>query len=448
MDNKTVKLQFSGSYLWHLIFPLLISTMLASAVGIVDTLMISSLSESCISGVSLVDQINVLLINVFAALATGGAVVTSQLLGAGKDETAHQSAKQLIVSGFVISLFLTVLLIALNHAVISVCFPKVDAETREAATIYFYITALSYPFIAVENCCGALFRSFGKSNYCMYSAIIGNLFNIVGNAIMIYLFKTGVAGAAISTTVSRGISMVMMLIWISGKKSPLRLKLFERFRPDFKLIARILHIGIPNGLENGVFQLGRLLVVRIIAEYDLTQTTANAVANNLDSFGCIFGSAMNLAVITIIGQCVGAQDFAGVKYYAKKLLMIEYAVGALFYASTILFIHPILGWYHLSPETAALTRTLVLMHNGIGAFLWPLAFTLPNFLRAANDVRYTMVVSIASMVIFRIGLSYFFHYTFALGAIGVWIGMIVDWIVRLSFFLVRFLRGSWRKYCT
>ena len=281
----------------------------------------------------------------------------------------------------------------------------------------------------------------------MYSSLFCNIVNIIGNAYLIYILNIGVAGAAIATVAGRLFGMVLMLIWISGKKSPIRLNFFERFRPDVGLIRRILTIGIPSGIENGIFQLGRLLVMSIISQYSLVHTTANAVANDLDTFGCVFGASMNLAAITIIGQCVGAHDFDGVKYYAKKLLAIEYFVGFFFYASTIVFITPILSWYHLDGDTAALTRTLVTMHNGIGMLIWPLAFTVPNFLRAANDVKFTMIVSVTSMLVCRVGISYFLHTQYHLGALGVWYGMIIDWICRLSFFVVRFLHGSWKKFC-
>ena len=444
----TVQTKFSNAYLARLIGPLVVSTLLASAVGIIDTLMISGLGEASVSGVSMVNQINLLLINIFAALATGGAVVTSQLLGAKRVETAEKSAKQLIFSGLVISLLIAVVFILLSDEILRLCYPKLETETEKAARIYLFVTAFSYPFLAVENCCGALFRSFGKSGYCMYSSLFCNIVNIIGNAVLIYVFDIGVAGAAIATVAGRMFGMILMLIWISGKQSPIRLNFFERFRPDAALIRRILSIGIPSGIENGIFQLGRLLVMSIISQYTLVDTTANAVANDLDTFGCVFGASMNLAVITIIGQCVGAHDFDGVKYYAKKLLLIEYGIGFFFYASTIVFIQPIMSWYHLDPATAALTRTLVILHNGIGMLIWPLAFTVPNFLRAANDVKFTMIVSITSMLICRVGISYFLHTSYHLGALGVWYGMIIDWICRLSFFCIRFLRGSWKKFCT
>ena len=443
----TVQTKFSNSYLAKLIAPLVVSTLLASAVGIIDTLMISGLGEASVSGVSMVNQINLLLINIFAALATGGAVVTSQLLGAKREETAHKSAKQLIFAGLVISLVIAAVFIVFSDEILCLCYPKLETETEKAAQTYLFITAFSYPFLAVENCCGALFRSFGKSGYCMYSSLFCNIVNIIGTAYLIYVLNIGVAGAAIATVAGRRFGMVLMLIWISGKKSPIRLKFFERFRPDAGLIRRILTIGIPSGIENGIFQLGRLLVMSIISQYSLVHTTANDVANDLDTFGCVFGASMNLAAITIIGQCVGAHDFDGVKYYAKKLLAIEYFVGFFFYASTIVFITPILSWYHLDGDTAALTRTLVTMHNGIGMLIWPLAFTVPNILRAANEVKFTMIVSVTSMLVCRVGISYFLHTQYHLGALGVWYGMIIDWICRLSFFVVRFLRGSWKKFC-
>ena len=445
MNN--IKTDFSNKYLAKLIFPLVISTILATAVGIIDTLMISSLSQACVSGVSLVDQLNLLIINVFSALSTGGAVVTSQLIGAKNTKDAQKSAKLLIVSAFAISLVITAFCTIFSSFLIDVCYPKLDSETRSAATTYLLVTAFSYPFMAVDFCCGALFRSFGKSSYCMFTALICNIVNVIGNAYTIYVLDWEVFGAALSTLFARMVSMIIMLIWITSKKSPVRIKLFEKFVPDFKMIRRILGIGVPAGLENSFFQLGRLLVVTIISGYGLVHTTANAVANHLDTFGCIFGSSMNLAVITIIGQCVGARDFDGVRYYAKKLLLIQYAIGSLFYLSTIVFIDPILGWFHLDEATHELTKILVLIHNGTGMFLWPPAFTLPNYLRAANDVRFTMIVAISSMIVCRLGLSYFFHFTFSLGALGVWIAMVADWICRLAFFVTRFYSGRWKEHC-
>ncbi|MBE6571784.1 MAG: MATE family efflux transporter [Ruminococcaceae bacterium] len=445
MDS--LKNRFSNKYLTKLIAPLVVSMLLSSSVGIIDTLMISSLSESCISGVSLVDQINVLILNVFAALATGGAVVTSQLIGAKDEKNASKSAQMLIFSALAISLFIAAIGIVFCKGIINLCFSKLDKATHDAAVTYFLVTAFSYPIIAVDSCCGALFRSFGKSNYCMYSALLCNLVNIAGNALTIYVLEWGVFGAALSTLIGRFVGMLLTIFWISGKNSPIRINLFSRFTPDFKMIGRILRIGIPSGLENSFFQLGRLLVVSLIAEYGLVHTTANAMANHLDTFGCIFGSAMNLAVITVIGQCVGARDFDGVKYYAKKLLLIQYAIGSLFYLSTIVFITPILSWFNLDSATTELTRTLVLIHNGVGMFLWPLAFTLPDCLRAANDVRFTMIVAICSMVICRLGLSYFLHFTYHMGALGVWIAMVADWICRLTFFVIRFASAGWKKHC-
>ena len=441
------KNRFSNRYLVALLVPLVISTLLNTAVGIIDTMMVSSLSSACVSGVSLVDQINHLILNIFLALSTGGAVVTSQLIGAKKDADAQKSAKMLIFSALAFSLVITAVCAIFGSVILDLCYPKLDLETRNASSVYFLVTAFTYPFMAVDYCCGALFRSFGKSSYCMITAFVCNIVNILGNALTIYVFEWGVFGAAISTLVSRIVSMAIMIVLISSSKSPVRVKFIEKFIPDFKMIGRILGIGIPAGLENSFFQLGRLLVVTIISNYGLVQTTANAVANHLDTFGCIFGMSLNLGVITIIGQCVGARDFEGVKYYAKKLLLISYTIGTLFYLSTLVFINPVLSWFSLDEPTVELTRTLVFIHNGIGLFLWPLAFTVPNFLRAANDVRFTMIVAIVSMVVCRLGLSYFFHYTFSMGALGVWIGMVVDWICRLSFFTTRFYSGAWKKHC-
>ncbi len=446
MEN--IRTQFSNKYLSKLIIPLVISTILSTSVGIIDTLMISSLSQAHVSGVSLVDQLALLINNLFAALSTGGAVVTAQLIGARKMQDAQKSAKMLIISAFAVSLLITAILAVFSSFLIDLCYPKLDIETRTAAVTYLFVTAFSFPFVAVDFCCGALFRSFGKSSYCMFTALICNIVNVLGNAYTIYVLGWAVFGAALSTLIARFTAMAVMLVFLHSKNSPVKVRFFEKFVPDFKMIGRILRIGIPSGLENSFFQLGRLLVVTIISYYGLVQTTANAVANHLDTFGCIFGASMNLAVITVIGQCVGAHDFEAVKYYAKKLFGIQYLIGSLFYLSTIIFIDTILGWFNLDAQTAELTKMLVFIHNGVGMLIWPISFTLPNFLRAANDVKFTMYVAIISMLVCRLGLSYILHLAFGMGALGVWIAMVVDWICRAVFFSFRFFGGKWKKHCT
>ncbi len=442
---ETAKL-FDNHALKKLIWPLIVEQTLALSVGVVDTLMISSLGEACVSGVSLVDMINALIINLFAALGTGGAVVASQFLGAKKENRACASAAQLLAVTLVISVGLAGFCLALHQSIIRLFFGKIEADVMEACVIYFNITAISYPFIAIYNCCAALFRAMGNSKVAMYSSLFSNLLNVAGNALLIYGLKMGVAGAAWSTTVSRCAAMIFLLCLLTRQRYVIHL-LPGRFKPNFRLMKRILYIGIPSGIENSLFSLGRIVVVSMISRFGTTQIAANSVANTLQGIGCIAGNAMGLAMITVIGQCVGAGDEAQLRYYVKKLMKITYFIHAAINGLLILSLPIVIPCFHLSSETASLTTLLVVIHSGVGIFIWPLSFTFPNALRAANDVRFTMTASVASMFLFRITLSFLLCVNLKWGAVGVWIAMIVDWCVRLICFGTRYRSGAWKRQC-
>jgi len=439
MDTKY---EFSNQDLKKLIVPLMIEQALAITVGMMDTVMVSFLGDAAVSGVSLVDMINVLIINIFAALATGGAVVASQFIGARQREKACKSANQLLIVTFVISAVIMAFALVFRSQLLLLLFGSIEADVMENAKRYFLITGLSYPFIAMYNSCAALFRAMGNSRISMFASTVVNLINIAGNAICIYLLRMGVEGVAIPTLVSRMVGAIMLLVPLS---SPYREIYIRRkgFLPDLGIIRKILFIGVPSGLENSLFQLGRVLVVSIIAAFGTVQIAANAVANNLDSLGCIPGQAMSLAMITVIGRCVGAYDYEQAKFYIKKLMKITYAVTIAMNSLILISMPLLLRAYNLSDETLRLASILVLIHNGCAMLLWPASFTLPNALRAANDVKFTMTVSIASMFVFRVLFSFILGKGMGWGAIGVWIAMIMDWICRVGFFIARLRSGRW-----
>ena len=431
---KTVGTLFSGNDLKKLIFPLIIEQILAVSVGMVDTMMVSSAGEAATSGVSLVDIINVLIINIFAAVATGGAVVASQYLGQKRKDRACQSADQLILVTGVVALVIMTLSILFRWQILNLIYKGVTEEVMKNAVIYLTISAISYPFLAVYNSCAALFRSMGNSKISMQASIIMNVINVIGDALFIFGFHWSVAGAAGA-----------FLMWrLRDPKLDIRIGTTKGV--NMRMVKQILHIGIPNGIENSIFQLGRVLTVSIIAMFGTTQIAANAIANNLDSMGVLPGTAMSLAIITVIGRCVGAGDFEQAEYYAKKMMKLTYVINGICCLVVILTMPVTLRLYGVSGETRHLGAVLALIHNGCAIFLWPAGFCLPNVMRAANDVKFPMCVSIASMFIFRIGLSYVTGVAMGLGAIGVWIAMIIDWIVRISFFVTRFFSGKWKTF--
>lgn len=437
---------FSKKDLRKLIIPLILEQTLAITVGMADTMMISSAGEAAVSGVSLVDMFNNLIISVLAALATGGAVVTSQCIGAGRREEACRSARQLVFTEAAITIGISVLVLLFHRQILGLFFGQIEADVMQNAIIYLIISVFSFPLLAVYDSCAALYRSMGNAQITLKISLLMNVINVVGNAIGVYVLKLGVAGVAIPSLVSRGVAGVVLFTLLHNPDNLVFLTR-EKFKVDATIVKRILFIGIPSGIENGIFQLGRVLVVSIIAAFGTSQIAANGVANSLDSMGCIVGQAMSLARITVIGRCVGAGEEGQVRYYTKKLLGETYFYTAVINSIILLLLPWILQIYGLGEETTRLSYILVMIHDGMAIFLWPASFVLPNMLRACNDVKYTMVVSIFSMITFRIGFSYVFGVHMGWMAVGVWAAMVIDWVFRVLCFVGRYLAGTWRKKC-
>ena len=437
---------FSKKDLRKLIIPLILEQTLAITVGMADTMMISSAGEAAVSGVSLVDMFNNLIISVLAALATGGAVVTSQCIGAGRREEACRSARQLVFTEVAITIGISVLVLLFHRQILGLFFGQIEADVMQNAIIYLIISVFSFPLLAVYDSCAALDRSMGNAQITLKISLLMNVINVVGNAIGVYVLKLGVAGVAIPSLVSRGVAGVVLFTLLHNPDNLVFLTR-GKFKVDATIVKRILFIGIPSGIENGIFQLGRVLVVSIIAAFGTSQIAANGVANSLDSMGCIVGQAMSLAMITVIGRCVGAGEEGQVRYYTKKLLGETYFYTAVINSIILLLLPWILQIYGLGEETTRLSYILVMIHDGMAIFLWPASFVLPNMLRACNDVKYTMVVSIFSMITFRIGFSYVFGVHMGWMAVGVWAAMVIDWVFRVLCFVGRYLAGTWRKKC-
>ncbi len=437
---------FSKKDLRKLIIPLILEQTLAITVGMADTMMISSAGEAAVSGVSLVDMFNNLIISVLAALATGGAVVTSQCIGAGRREEACRSARQLVFTEAAITIGISVLVLLFHRQILGLFFGQIEADVMQNAIIYLIISVFSFPLLAVYDSCAALYRSMGNAQITLKISLLMNVINVVGNAIGVYVLKLGVAGVAIPSLVSHGVAGVVLFTFLHNPDNLVFLTR-GKFKVDATIVKRILFIGIPSGIENGIFQLGRVLVVSIIAAFGTSQIAANGVANSLDSMGCIVGQAMSLAMITVIGRCVGAGEEGQVRYYTKKLLGETYFYTAVINSIILLLLPWILQIYGLGEETTRLSYILVMIHDGMAIFLWPASFVLPNMLRACNDVKYTMVVSIFSMITFRIGFSYLFGVHMGWMAVGVWAAMVIDWVFRVLCFVGRYLAGTWRKKC-
>ena len=429
---------FSSRSLTKLIVPLFIEQLLAITIGAADTIMVSSLGEAAVSSVSLVDGINILLINIISALATGGAVVASQYLGHGEPDQARDSARQLYQLAFFGAVVIGAACLILNRDMLSMVFGQVEADVMDGAVIYMALSALSYPFLALYNSGAALFRSMGNSKVSMYTSILMNLVNIAGNALTIYVLKWGVAGAGAASLLSRALGAVILTVLIADKRHPIHVRSLHRisFRRD--MVKRILGIAVPNGLENGMFQVGKLLVLNLISTFGTAAIAANAVCNNMASFAIIPG------MVTVVGQCMGAGDSDQASKNVGKLMFLTHAAMLITGVSLTLLAREVVGLFNLSDEAARMATDVLRMYGICSFLLWPTSFTLPCALRGAGDAKFTMIVSVVSMWTCRIGLSYLFGRAFGWGLMGVWIAMVSDWVFRDAAFLVRWFRGAWK----
>lgn len=434
---------FTNKDLRKLIIPLIIEQFLSVFVGMADTVMVSQTGEAAISAVSLVDTINVLLINIFAALANGGAVVAGQFLGHKNRKESCNVANQLLIFVSIVSVIVMVLTIGFHNILLHGVFGEVSDEVMSAAKIYLLITALSIPFIAVYNAGAALFRAMGNSKITMIVTFIMNAINIAGNAVLIFGFHMGVAGVAIPTTVSRIVAAVIIVALLFNEKRDITLKGFFKLKLEGSVVKKILYIGVPNGLENSMFQLGKIVVLSLVATFGTSAIAANAVGNTIAMFQVIPGMAIGMAMVSVTAQCVGAQDYEQVRYYNKKLIKIAYGAMFLINVIVVAILPFLIKLYNLGTEAAEITWWIIVFHAICACLIWPVSFCLPNTLRAANDVKFCLVVSVISMWAVRIAPSYILADNLGLGVKGVWIAMVLDWCVRSVFFVVHYKREKW-----
>lgn len=330
--------------------------------------------------------------------------------------------------------------------ILRLLFGAVEPEVMDAALTYFLVTACSFPFLGIYNAAAAQFRSMGRTNMTMRVSLIMNAVNIAGDLIGVSLLHGGVLGVAVPTLVSRALAALMMSALAFRPGNPVRLSWRNILTTERETVVRILRIAVPGGVENGLFALGKVLVTSLVSQFGTVQIAANGVSNSINQIAIIVVSAVNLAVITVVGQCVGAGEYEQAEYYTKKLMKVSYISTAILGGIVCLSLPLILRFYRLEPETLRLAALLIVMHNLMAAALHPTSFNLANSLRAAGDVKYTMYVGVASMVVFRLGSAFLFGVVLHLGVIGVWIAMGMDWLARSAAFVLRYRQKAWRTF--
>ena len=437
---------YSNRALLALFIPLLIEYALEFLVGFADSVMVASLGEAAISGVSLVDFLVQLLIFSFSALATGGAVVAGQYLGNNQLKEAQDSATQLVWFSTILSTILMIAVLFLRRFLIGLLFGHIEVDVWANADVYLYFMALSIPFLAIYNAGAAIFRTTNNAYTPMKILFVCDILNVSGNAICIYFLGWDVRGVAIPTVISRLLAAVLILHFVVDENYKLHIKKTLKHKFDTEILSKVLKIGIPYGVENGLFQLGRVLVLSLVSTFGTMAIAANSVGYAIGIFSVLPGFAINLGLTAVISNCVGANDYEQARYYNRKCLIIvvisHIVINAIIFAS----LPYVLGVYNLSAKTAAMTTEMVIWHGIFAIIIWPLSFTLPATFRGAGDSKSVMYISLAVMFTCRIALSYVIADWMGVGVFGTWIAMFIDWYVRAAIYIYRYFSNKWTEY--
>lgn len=436
---------FTKKQLWALLIPLMVEQVLNSLMGTADTMMVSNVGSAAISAVSLVDSINTLILNIFSALATGGAIVCSQYIGKQRTDKANVAGRQLILSMFAISVVISAICVIFRAPLLSLIFGKVDADVMENALTYMLITGLSFPFIGLYNASAALFRSSGNSKLPMTVSMISNCINIVGNAIFIFGLKMGVAGAALSTLTSRIFCAVVIMYIQTKPKQTIYISNYLAIRPDLSMVKMILGFGIPTGIENGMFQFGKLAIQSTVSTLGTTAIAAQAMTAVLEGFSSMAGMGIGLGMVTVVGQCIGAGRKDEAKRYILKLTW--YGEVSIIISCVLLYLtcDLITTLGGMEPEAASLCKQMTLAITIYKPIAWSFSFMPGYGMRAAGDVKFSMITSSITMWICRVFLTIVLIRFFGWGPMAVWIGMFTDWTARSICFATRFFTGGWMK---
>ncbi|WP_456243040.1 MATE family efflux transporter [Stecheria intestinalis] len=424
----------------------MVEQVLVMLVGMLDTVMVSSAGEAAISGVSIVNEVNWLVIAVMDALAAGGSVVTSQYLGYGRREETDLSASQLIMISILIPLILGAVCFFSARNILTLLYARISPEVMDAGVTYFRITALSFPFLGMYNSCCALYRSMSRTKSIMNTSILMNVINVAGNYFGVYVLHLGVAGVAWPTLVSRAVAAMIMFRLCFDPENELCIRWKQIFMADRPTLRRIMSMAVPNAVESGLFQMGRIIVTIFVSTYGTSEIAANAVANGLGNLCYIADNALGLAIMTAVGQCVGAGRYEEAEFYGRKLVKIAWVAEILECVLCWISLPLLMQMYEMTPETAAIVQRIMILCFAATALLHAPAFVLPNAIRAAGDARFTMAVGVGSMFCVRIVGAYLFGTVLGLKTQGIWIAMYCDWIVRICFFCARWRSGKWKNF--
>lgn len=445
-ENASISPLFSNADLRKLFFPLIIEQFLEYLVGLADSIMVAHVGEAAVSGVSLVDFVMQLFINLFVALATGGSVIAGQYLGHKDTENAKKSANQLVYFACAFSLVMMAFIYLLKAPLFSLLFGQIEADVYFHANLYFLIVVASIPFLALYNAGASLFRTVGNSKLPMKVMLCMNIVNVIGNYICVFVFGMGTEGIALPTLLSR-IGAAVIVIGLATKETfMLRISLKSHYHFDRKMIRKILGIGAPYALENGMIHIGRIMVLSLVSTFGTAAIAANSISGTIVNFEILPGVAIGYGMTVVISRCVGLNDYKQARYYTKKIIGIMYC-SLLFCSAVIILLLPlILNVYGLSIQATKMAQQVIWTHTVVMCLIWPLAFAFPAVFRSAGDAKFPMFVNGVSMFVCRIGLAYVICAITNLGMFGTWVATFIDWIVKSILFTIHYFRGKWQQF--
>lgn len=439
---------FTNRQITAMLLPLMAEQLLITLMGMVNTFMVAHVGSYAISAVSLVDSINILVIQAFYALSTGGTIVCAQYLGQKKTGHAIRSAEQTLFIVTLISLVTAAFCILFDRQILRLIFGTVDEEVFNSARTYFFYSSLSYPFIALYDAGSSIFRAQKNTGFPMAMSLIANIANVIGNIILVLILGQGVAGAAISTLAARALCALLVLLRLvkPRENQPVYVANYTRIRPHMPLIRRILHIGIPAGIENSMFQFGKLAIQSTVSMMGTAAIAAQGMTNTLENLNGIMAIGVGIGLMTVVGECMGAGRKDEAIYYVKKLSIIGEVVVIASCLFIFALVRPITYFGGMEQGSASMCIFMLTCITIVKPIVWTLAFIPAYGFRAAGDVRFSMVVSILSMWIFRVSLVMVLVRVFKMGPIAVWIGMFTDWTVRAIVFSVRVKNRKWLEH--
>ncbi|MNW35359.1 MATE family multidrug exporter [compost metagenome] len=426
-----------------IIIPILVDQAFIILMSLLNTAMVSSSGVAAVSAVSMVDSLNIFLINVFVAVATGGTVIVAQYKGSGNLEMVSRAASQAISAVAILSILLSSFVIVFHTPTLNLLFGNADADVLQNAKIYLIGSCISYPFIAIFQAVSGVLRGVAETRACLRLSLIMNLTFLGLNVLLITIFNMGVRGLIISMILARVLGMVTSLIYLLKYNQTLRFKIKNALSIDFSMLKKIMFIGLPFAAEQMFFNGGKLLTQTFIVQLGTFAITVNAISGSIALVYQIGSQALSIAVVTVVGQCIGRRDIQDARKFIKSFLGLStvfFIIGIV----VLLPLFPLLMKLFSPPEEIISTIFALTLLNAIAQpFLWSCSFILPSALRAAGDSSFTSISSLLTMWLFRVILGYFLGITLNFGIMGVWVAMVAEWGIRGMIFAWRFRGDKW-----